>query len=211
MKKTALIQTYTGDGKGTTTASMGLLFRALGRNWKILLVQFLKGDSYTNTSYGELITARKFKENVTIRQCDMPYKIVMEQNKTEEDKQACLDAWNYMLEETKNNHYDLVILDEVLCALCLGFITQRQFLKHIADWKGLEEQYELVLTGRIWNANIYEKIKCISDYMSDIHAIKHPFNKHCPVCKTEWDWKFDYCPSCGRQLIHTPVRKGIEF
>ena len=63
------IQIYTGDGKGKTTASLGLALRALGHGWKVLIIQFTKGDSAT--SYGEIVTSSKFLPNLEVVQFGM--------------------------------------------------------------------------------------------------------------------------------------------
>ena len=63
------IQIYTGDGKGKTTASLGLALRALGHGWKVLVIQFTKGDS--GTTYGEIASAGQFLPNLEVHQFGM--------------------------------------------------------------------------------------------------------------------------------------------
>ena len=211
MKEKGLIQTYTGSGKGKSTASMGLAFRAAGRNWKILIVQFLKGDKETDMSYGELIAADRFKDNLKIIQSCDKYKVVMEHNKTEEDVRLAQATWKKMVEEITSNKYNLLILDEILPALCMKFISKKTFFTFVRDIQKQQPLLELVFTGRIWVNSIYDQIKNISDYMSDIRAVKHPFNKHCPRCKREFEYRSNFCPNCGHALETVAARKGIEF
>ena len=63
------IQIYTGDGKGKTTASLGLALRALGHGWKVMVIQFTKGDQ--GTTYGEIASAGKFMDNLEVHQFGM--------------------------------------------------------------------------------------------------------------------------------------------
>src|SRR5574344_2402829 len=81
------IQVYTGDGKGKTTASLGLAMRALGRNWKVLVIMFTKGGS----NYGELASFRnlskEIKNNLTIEQAGLD-RIVYANNKNADDEKA---------------------------------------------------------------------------------------------------------------------------
>lgn len=211
MAKRGLIQVYTGSGKGKSTASIGLAFRAIGRNYKVLIVQFLKGDKHTDRSYGELITAETFKDNLKIIQSYDDYKITTDENKTKEDERLTLQTWATMCCEAESGKYDLIVLDEVLVALCLGFISWARFSVFIKELRQKYPELELVFTGRIWNDSIYDKVKDLADYMSDIRAVKHPFNKHCPKCKREFEYRSNYCPNCGTPLITIPARRGIEF
>lgn len=205
-----LIHAYTGDAKSKTTSAMGLIFRAIGRNKKILLIQFLKGSESADTFYGELVVGKKFAENLKIYQSHDKYKVVLESNKNDDDKARVYHMWEILQEEIKNN-YDMIVLDEILPTLCLRLLSKRKFFRFIDEFKHMSNNPELVLTGRIWVTDVYDRVKNISDYMSDAHAVKHPFNKHCPHCKKEFPWRDNFCPNCGRELISIPARAGIEF
>lgn len=230
MIKNGLIQTYTGSGKSKTTSALGLTFRALGRDWNILIVQFLKGDE--NTQYGEINTCTKFSKQIKVIQSHSNFgsKIIMEHNKTDEDKKAVQSTWLSMIDELYlgkeriiysgeqgvNNTidripYDMLVLDEVLPSLCLGLITQKQFFSFIEEIKKDKPNLEIVLTGRMWIESIYDKIKDISDLMSDSRCVKHYFNKHCPTCKRSFEYRSNYCPNCGKELVSIKARLGVEF
>jgi ATP:corrinoid adenosyltransferase len=90
--KHGYIQVYTGDGKGKTTASLGLAMRALGRSWKVLIIMFTKGGD----DYGELNSFRnlapKISENLTIVQAGLD-RIVYSDNKSEADSKAIKKGW----------------------------------------------------------------------------------------------------------------------
>ncbi len=66
MLENGYIQIYTGDGKGKTTASLGLALRALGHGWKVMIIQFAKGDQ--GTTYGEIASSHRFSDNLEVRQ-----------------------------------------------------------------------------------------------------------------------------------------------
>jgi cob(I)alamin adenosyltransferase len=211
MEKVGLIQCYTGAGKGKSTSALGLAFRALGRGWKVLIVQLIKGDKMTNNSYGELIAGRKFEDSLKIIQSHNEFKIVLDFNKTDEDERLVNEAWDKLLKETQENNYDLIILDEILGTLCMGLITQKKFFDYVDYIKKNKPSTELVLTGRIWKEPIYDKIKNISDYMTDLRMVKHPFEKHCPICKRSFEYRSQFCPNCGHPLVTIKARLGIEL
>jgi cob(I)alamin adenosyltransferase len=231
MEKKGYIQSYTGSGKGKSTSAFGLTFRALGRDWRILLVQFLKGDDTTDENYGEIVSCKKFQEQITVIQSGRK-KIVMENNKDEEDKRQAFITWNKMVAElyqgkasseqlitgdyeggfyTKYTPYDLLILDEILVALNLGLITQKSFFEFISKIKEDMPNLEIVLTGRMWSEPLFDKIKDISNLMSDIRCEKHYFQKTCKVCKREFEYRSVFCPNCGNPLETINARPGIEM
>ena len=117
--KHGYIQVYTGDGKGKTTASLGLAMRALGRCWKVLIIMFTKGGD----DYGELYSFRNLSpeiaENLTIIQAGLD-RIVYADNKSEEDAKAIQKGWEYAKKAIKNDEYNLIILDEANIAIDLG-------------------------------------------------------------------------------------------
>ncbi|MBQ1612570.1 MAG: cob(I)yrinic acid a,c-diamide adenosyltransferase, partial [Alphaproteobacteria bacterium] len=110
-EKHGYIQVYTGNGKGKTTASLGLAMRALGRDWKVLIVMFTKGGD----DYGELISFRKLspkiKANLKIVQAGLD-RIVYQKNKTEDDAKAVKEGWEIAKKAIQDDEYNLIILDE---------------------------------------------------------------------------------------------------
>ena len=100
--KHGYIQIYTGDGKGKTTASLGLAMRALGRNWKVLIVMFTKGGN----DYGELNSFRelspKISDNLKIIQAGLD-RIVYINNETEEDIKLIKQGWEYAKKAIQND------------------------------------------------------------------------------------------------------------
>lgn len=161
-----LIHIYYGDGKGKTTAAVGLAVRCAGRGNKVLLVQFLKSrDS------GELYSLAKLPDIEVMRGKESK-KFTFQMN--EEEKHALLIEHNKMFEQVlakiKNGGYSLLILDEVIGALNAKVFEMPkliEFLRH------RPENLEVVLTGR----NPAPELVEIADYVSEMRKVKHPMDK----------------------------------
>ena len=161
-----LIHIYCGDGKGKTTAAVGLAVRCAGRGNKVLLGQFLKSrDS------GELYSLAKLSDIEVMRGKESK-KFTFQMN--EEEKHALLIEHNKMfeqvLEKIKNGGYSLLILDEVIGALNAKVFEMPkliEFLRH------KPENLEVVLTGR----NPAPELVEIADYVSEMRKVKHPMDK----------------------------------
>ena len=161
-----LIHIYCGDGKGKTTAAVGLAVRCAGRGNKVLLVQFLKSrDS------GELYSLAKLPDIEVMRGKESK-KFTFQMN--EEEKHALLIEHNKMFEQVltkiKNGGYSLLILDEVIGALNAKVFEMPkliEFLRH------KPENLEVVLTGRNPASELVE----IADYVSEMRKVKHPMDK----------------------------------
>lgn len=164
-EKHGYIQVYTGDGKGKTTASLGLAMRALGRCWKVLLVMFTKGGD----DYGELKSFQNLspsiKDNLTIVQAGLD-RIVYTDNKNEEDTTAIKEGWELVKKAIKNNEYNLIIMDEANIAIALNIIDVDEVVNVL---KNKPEEMEIVLTGRDANPKIIE----IAHLVSKIEPVKH--------------------------------------
>lgn len=162
------IQIYTGNGKGKTTASLGLAMRALGRNWKVLLVMFTKGGD----NYGELKSFRnlsdEIKKRLTIEQAGLD-RIVYSHNKSKDDEAEIKKGWEIAKKAIKNNEYQLIILDEINIAIDLKMLDVNEVIEVL---KNKPHAMEIVLTGR--NAN--KKIIEIAHLVSEIKPIKHYWN-----------------------------------
>lgn len=163
--KHGYIQVYTGDGKGKTTASLGLAMRALGRCWKVLIIMFTKGGN----DYGELNSFRnlseKISQNLTIVQAGLD-RIVYSANKNENDETEIKKGWELAKNAIKNDEYNLIILDEANIAIDLGFIDLDEVIEVL---KNKPEDMEIVLTGRNANPKIIE----LAHLVSEIKPVKH--------------------------------------
>lgn len=163
--KHGYIQVYTGDGKGKTTASLGLAMRALGRCWKVLIIMFTKGGD----DYGELNSFRnlspEISQNLTIIQAGLD-RIVYENNKTESDTAEIKKGWELAKNAIQNDEYNLIILDEANIAIDMGFIDLQEMIEIL---KNKPEEMEIVLTGR----NAKQEIIDIAHLVSEIKPVKH--------------------------------------
>ncbi len=159
------IHVYTGNGKGKTTASLGLIIRALGRGFRVLLVMFTKGGDH----YGELITLRhlipEFANRLTIIQAGLD-RIVFRHNQKEDDGKAVQTGWKVAKQAIASNKYDLIVLDEANIALDLNLI-ELDDMKTVL--KNKPEKLELILTGRRAHPEIIE----LAHLVSEIHPVKH--------------------------------------
>lgn len=163
------IQVYTGDGKGKTTASLGLAMRALGRCWKVLIIMFTKGGN----DYGELNSFRELSpeisENLKIVQAGLD-RIVYKENQSENDNKTIKEGWELAKKAIQNDEYQLIILDEANIAIDLGILDVDEVVEVL---KNKPDDMEIVLTGR----NAHPKIVEIAHLVSKIDPVKHYWDK----------------------------------
>ncbi|KPU27084.1 cob(I)yrinic acid a c-diamide adenosyltransferase [Caloranaerobacter sp. TR13] len=162
-----LIQVYTGDGKGKTTAALGLGLRAVGYGYKVKMIQFLKGrDS------GELFSTKNFNGDFEIYRFDKSKKFFWNMNEAEKEelKKKISNAFEFIEEIIKKNDCDILILDEIMGVISNKLVSIDRVL-HILDIK--PENMEIILTGR----NVPEAILDRADLVSEMKMVKHPFEK----------------------------------
>ncbi|MBS9775757.1 MAG: cob(I)yrinic acid a,c-diamide adenosyltransferase [Fusobacterium sp.] len=158
------VQIYTGNGKGKTTAALGLITRAVGNNFKIFLCQFMKG-----TDYGELYTIKNF-ETVTHERYGRGAFIRKKEFVTEEDINLARKGYESLKEKLFSGAYDIVVADEILGTLKFDLITVDE-IKFLIENKS--ENTEFILTGR----NAPEELIEIADLVTEMKEIKHYFKK----------------------------------
>jgi cob(I)alamin adenosyltransferase len=164
---------YTGDGKGKTTAALGLTLRAAGHGNRVLMIQFLK----SGWEYGELKGAERLSPEVTIKPMGIGCVGILDDDKPfEEHQQAAQKALAASREAVGRTDYDIVILDEVNIATHLKLIDVDDLLTLI---KERSPQLTLVLTGRYADERIIE----VADLVTEMKEIKHPFQKGIPSRK----------------------------
>jgi cob(I)alamin adenosyltransferase len=166
-----LVHIYTGDGKGKTTAAVGLGIRACGRGLRVLMVQFLKG-----ADTGEIHTLKRLEPGFTLYRSTETKKFTWNMNAEElrQTAESQKSIFDYAVEAAKSGNWDMVILDEVMGALGTGMLR----LKDIAEFIGAKpEGLELVLTGR----NAPAELIGLADYVSEIKAVRHPMEKGIPA------------------------------
>jgi len=158
-----LVQIYTGDGKGKTTAALGLAVRAAGRGMSIFMVQFLKGRHY-----GELETARRLSDRLKIVQSGLDA-FVKKGEPTGEDLRLAGRGLELARQAVMSGKYDIVILDEVNVAVELGVLKAEEVLPLIDD---RPPGVELVLTGRYAPQEFCSR----ADIITEMRNVRHCFD-----------------------------------
>ena len=165
-----LIHIYCGDGKGKTTAAMGLAIRAAGREKKVFITQFLKSGKS-----GELVSLEKLKEYITFLPGRPVNKFVWNMNDEEkmEAKREHTARFKEIIDIIKNEDYDLLILDEIIATINNGFIELNEVIEFL---KNKPETLEVVMTGRDPKEELIE----LANYVTEMKCIKHPFEEGIP-------------------------------
>jgi cob(I)alamin adenosyltransferase len=159
-----LVQVYTGEGKGKTSAAWGLALRALGNGLKVYMILFIKGGFGS----GEMKFADKL-ENFTVKAFGRG-KFITSKPAPKEDVRLAEEALKHAREVVQSGEYDVVVLDEINVALSLELIKLEDVLELL---KSKPEHVELVLTGRY----VHPKIVEVADLVTEMREVKHPFRK----------------------------------
>lgn len=153
-----MLHVYTGDGKGKTTAALGLAMRAAGRGMKVCIVQFMKGRKY-----GELESCKKIGIDVyQFGRKDFVHEI------TDEDRELAMKGMLKSKQLISSGKYDLVILDELAVAVHYGLISINEAIDLVSGAGA-----EIVITGR----NAPRELVEIADYVTEMRELKHPFKR----------------------------------
>lgn len=162
-----LIQIYTGDGKGKTTAAIGQGIRALGRGYTVYMVQFLKSQDT-----GELKVLEKLEPSFKVFRFEKKRGFVFNLSKDElaELKNEVCTAFDFVKAVLENGECDVFILDEIMAAMSNGLVD----IDDVADvLKNKPSGVEIILTGR----DAPDKILELADYVSQIMCKEHPFER----------------------------------
>jgi cob(I)alamin adenosyltransferase len=163
---------YTGNGKGKTTAALGLALRATGRGFKVLILQYIKSPQRT---YGETIALRKL--GVDIRQLGIGFTWT---KTPEEHREALQKAWALTKQEVMEGDWDMVILDEINNALAISKFPVDDVLplNEVLELIDQRPKYlHLVLTGR----SAHPEVMSRSDLISEVEPIKHYYDEGVPA------------------------------
>lgn len=164
MEKKHLVIAYTGEGKGKTTAALGLAFRALGYNKKIKIVQFIK----TRGRSGEERFAKKAGVLFVPMGCGF-VGILGDKTHIKKHIRAAKDALARAREEAKES-CDILILDEILVAIDLKLIEEKDVLDFIQEWR---DSADIILTGR----GLSNTMISACDLVTNMENKKHPLEK----------------------------------
>jgi len=158
-----LTQLYYGNGKGKTTAAMGLALRAAGCGLKVYIAQFVKG-----LKYSELISLAKLKDNITVRQYGRG--CFIRRKATQKDVEAAQKGFEEVKKIIVSGKYDVVILDEITIAEYFKLISVEDILALMAS---KPKNVELILTGRKADSRIIEAANLVTEMVE----IKHYYNE----------------------------------
>lgn len=165
--KRGLVIVYTGNGKGKTTAALGMAFRAIGRGWRVLMVQFIKGTWH----YAEIDTAQRLAPDFEIVPMGKGFFKILDDHFTEEEhRQAARAALQFAREKMLSGDYDLLILDEINTALSTGLLGLDEMMQFL---DARPPDFNIVLTGRGAPPELIDR----ADLVTEMVEIKHPYQK----------------------------------
>lgn len=159
------IHVYTGNGKGKTTAALGLAFRAMGRGLQCYIAQFMKG-----LEYGEILAAAMVSSYITIEQFGTNSPVHICKEFTDADKRMAQNGLSAARNAMLSGNFNIIILDEIHVAHYYQLVTTQDILDFIAI-KPIH--IELILTGRY----AAEEIIQVADLVTDMQEVKHYFQK----------------------------------
>ena len=161
-----LIIVNTGNGKGKTTAALGLGLRAVGHGMKVLMLQFIKGSWRT----GELDAVKRLEPNFKIIQLGQGFVKTRKGEHAESTLEKARVSWDYAKQEIFSDLYDTIILDEINNVIDYGLLNVEEVISAL---KERPKRLNVILTGR--NAN--DKIIELADMVTEMREVKHPYKK----------------------------------
>jgi cob(I)alamin adenosyltransferase len=160
------VHIYCGDGKGKTTASIGLAVRAAGCGKKVLITRFLKTD------YSGEVEGLKSIKGITVTPCEKSFGFFSKM--TDQQKLEAKAYYSELLETTlqkaADQDYDMLVMDEIMAVCNFGLVDEERVCLFLAN---RPEKLEVVLTGR----DPSERLISMADYVSEIRKIKHPYDQ----------------------------------
>jgi len=160
-----LLMVNTGDGKGKTTASIGLLVRAAGRGLKCCMIQFMKSK---NDRYGE----HESLEKLGVEVHTMGAGFTWDTQDKELDIATSRVTWELCVEKMRSEEYDLLVFDELVYVLDYGFLDIEEVLNEVREIRVAQPHLHIVMSGR----NAPQKLIDTADLVTEMREIKHPFH-----------------------------------
>ncbi len=162
-----IVIVYTGNGKGKTTASLGVALRAIGHGLRVCMVQFIKGEWH----YGELNSIKKLEPDFELIVAGKGFiGIIDDDHAFEEHVRAAKTALDIVEQKISLDTFDIIILDEINYALHLGVLQLADVMKILQN---RPKHLSLILTGN----HACEEIITLADLVTEMKEIKHPYKK----------------------------------
>ena len=159
-----LLIVHTGNGKGKTTAALGLLMRAAGRGLNCCMIQFMKSR---NDRYGEHVAAEKLGIEVHT----MGDGFTWDTKNPEQDRQTARGTWQLCIEKLRSGDYDLIVFDELVYVLSYQMLAVEEVLEEFRAVREAQPSLHIVVTGR----DAPEQLIAQADLVTEMREIKHPF------------------------------------
>ena len=159
-----LLMVHTGNGKGKTTAALGLLMRAAGRDLKCCMIQFMKSR---NDRYGEHESAEKLGIEVHT----MGDGFTWDTKNPEQDRQTARATWNLCVKKLRSGEYDMLVFDELVYVLSYNMLPVEEVVEEFRKVRESQPALHIVVTGR----DAPEALIAAADLVTEMREIKHPF------------------------------------
>jgi len=167
---------YTGNGKGKTSAALGAVMRALGHGWKVLVIEFFKGD--WPVVFGEVELAKKLSPQLELLQLGKGFVKYMGDRKPFAEHQLAADeALRRAREAIASGAYDLVVLDEIIYAIDYAEVRLVRLEDVLEIIRSKPPTMHLILTGR----NAPQALREAADLVTEMVEVKHPYQQGVPA------------------------------
>ena len=167
---------YTGNGKGKTTAALGAVLRALGHGWRVLVIQFFKGD--WPVVFGEVEMGKRLVPQLEVLQLGKGFvKYMGDKKPMEEHRAAAKEALRIAKEKIASGTYDLIVLDEIVYAIDYAGVQLVSLQEVLGLLDAKPPALHLVLTGR----NAPQELIDRADLVTEMQEIKHPWQQKIPA------------------------------
>jgi len=162
-RKNSLLLLFTGNGKGKTTSSLGLAFRALGHGQRVCMIQFIKGSWH----YGEIDAAKRFDSLLDVHVMGRGF--TWDSDDLDKDIAVAREAWAFAETTIRAGHYRLVILDELTYLITYNMLEEQSVLDVLA---ARPDSTHIVVTGR----NASQGLIDAADLVTEMRDVKHHFD-----------------------------------
>jgi cob(I)alamin adenosyltransferase len=194
-----MIYSIYGYGKAKTECAIGMMIRSIANHIPVIFAQFLKDGSSSEVKF-----LRMFNEVTYLNSNTKGFKY------GNDDVRSVSNLWNGLCNMVATRNSGLLVLDEILVAYDLGFLSYNKVKKLVK--LAVDNGLDVCLTGRMNSKTKRHNIEVLSDVVTNAYAVKHWFNTYCDRCKCEYEYYDRYCPKCGRKLKSSnKTKKGIDF